>query len=104
MQGEVKVDDAFVAAVMQRSRDNQPHRDAGDEEVFRGAIEIVLSVAAERGLVVPEDAPRAWAVAGPNGEPSTVRLFATHTAASNYAIQGATVVRVAIVEIKEDGK
>ena len=94
MQREMKVDDSFISAVLEKAGTHYP----------LDIIAATLSVAAERGLVVPEDAPRAWAVAGPNGEPSTVRLFATHTAASKYAIQGATVVRVAIVEIKEDGK
>jgi hypothetical protein len=97
MSGEVKVDDAFFDAV------SKILPRCSEEFDFARVVRATLAVAAERGLIVPDDAPKAWAVAE-FGKPCPGMVFATHTAASKYAPQGTAVVRVAVVEIKEDGK
>lgn len=89
----MQVDDAFVAAVLEKSGTHYPI----------DIIRATLAVAAERGLVVPEGAPRMWGVKTCN-KLNPLKVFRTHTAATSAAFGEGTVVRVAIVEIKEDGK
>jgi hypothetical protein len=59
------------------------------------------AVAAERGLIVPEDAPRMWATFA--GEKIT-QVYRAEDIANHLKMDGETVVRVAVVEIKEDRK
>lgn len=68
------------------------------------AIAATLAVAAERGMVVPEDAPRAWARKEDTGLIDVEGVFVCRDDAEENLFAGETVVRVAIVEIKEDGK
>ncbi len=91
MQGEVKIDDAFISAVLEKAGTHYPL------DIMRAT----LAVAAERGLVVPDGAPRMWAVKL-GDEFHTVRYHREQSIGG--CITGETVVRVAIVEIKEDGK
>ena len=49
-----QVDDAFLADVIERAGNHYPH----------DIIRATLAVAAERGMVVGEVAPRMWAVKG----------------------------------------
>lgn len=91
MQGEVKIDDAFISAVLEKAGTHYPL------DIMRAT----LAVAAERGLVVPDGAPRMWAVKL-GDEFHTVRYYRKQSIVG--CITGETVVRVAIVEIKEDGK
>ena len=86
----MQVDDAFVAAVLEKSGTHYPI----------DIIRATLAVAAERGLVVPEGAPRMWGVKTCN-KLNPLKVFRTHTAATSAAFGEGTVVRVAIVEIKE---
>lgn len=65
------------------------------------AIAATLAVAAERGLVVPDDASKGWAVAESGGKPYPGMVFKNRASARNYAPEGTVVVCVAIVEIKE---
>lgn len=86
----MQVDDAFVRDVNARLPEF-PDR----EQV----IAATLAVAAERGMVLPEDAVRMWAVKTTRGL-RTVRH--DRDQAFGYCDDGGeTVVRVAIVEIKE---
>jgi hypothetical protein len=64
------------------------------------------TVAAERGMVVPDDAPRMWAVrdCGCPIDIHNAEFFPYREHADDYCEHGEAVVRVAIVEIKEDGK
>jgi len=94
MSGEVKVDDAFVQAVAMACKN----------ERLSEVIRATLAVAAERGLVVPEDAPRAWARKEDTGLIDVEGVFVWRDDAEENLFAGETVVRVAIVEIKEDGK
>lgn len=90
----MQVDDAFYQAVMWRL------------PMFPSTLDVIratLAEAAERGLVVPEGAPRMWGVKTCN-KLNPLKVFRTHTAATSAAFGEGTVVRVAIVEIKEDGK
>lgn len=84
----MKVDQEFVDAVMATTEGRYPHE----------IIEATLAVAAERGMVVPEGAPKMWASKGENGLSDPVYF---KTTAESLALSGETVVRVAIVEIKE---
>ena len=85
----MQVDDAFIAEVESRCQ--------GDSN--RDIIAATLAVAAERGMVVGEGAPRMWAVKTTRGL-RTVRH--DRDQAFGYCDDGdGTVVRVAIVEIKE---
>ena len=86
----MQVDDAFVEAV---------RKEAGYHDDDRGIIEATLAVAAERGMVVPEGARKMWAVKTTRGL-RTVRHDRDQV--FGYCDDGdETVVRVAIVEIKE---
>lgn len=85
----MRVDDAFVTAV---------RKEAGYHDDDRGIIEATLAVAAERGMVVPEGAPRMWAIKSSDG---IEQVCAEEDTAIDYRLSGETVVRVAIVEIKE---
>ena len=89
----MKVDDSFISAVLEKAGTHYPL------DIMRAT----LAVAAERGLVVPEGAPRMWGVKTCN-KLNPLKVFRTHTAATSAAFGEGTVVRVAIVEIKEDGK
>lgn len=88
---EMKIDDAFLRAVLEKAGTHYPL------DIMRAT----LAVAAERGLVVPDGAPRMWAVKL-GDEFHTVRYHREQSIGG--CITGETVVRVAIVEIKEDGK
>ena len=88
---EMKIDDAFLRAVLEKAGTHYPY----------DIIRATLAVAAERGLVVPDGAPRMWAVKL-GDEFHTVRYHREQSIGG--CITGETVVRVAIVEIKEDGK
>ena len=81
----MQVDDAFVDAV---------RKEAGYHDDDRDIIAATLAVAAERGLVVPEGAPRMWGVRTLDG-----RL---HIGRNQINCQeGEIFVRVANAEIKE---
>lgn len=89
----MQVDDAFVAAVVASVKHGR--WDLSYEDI----IEATLAVAAERGMVVPEGARKMWAV-------KTTRGLRTvghdRDQVFGYCDDGdETVVRVAIVEIKE---
>lgn len=94
MSGEMNVDDAFIRAVLEKAGTHYPI------DIMRAT----LSVAAERGMVVPEDAPRAWARKEDTGLIDVEGVFVWRDDAEENLFAGETVVRVAIVEIKEDGK
>lgn len=85
----MQVDDAFVLAVMAR---------VGDARYPIDIIAATLAVAAERGMVVPDGAPKMWAVTDTDG-----RMHAVSTSrrkSEGACAAGETVVRVAVVEIK----
>lgn len=84
-----QADDAFLADVIERAGNHYPH----------DIIRATLAVAAERGLVVGEGAPRMWAVKGRDG--AVGDAFSERDDANDYRGLGETVVRVAIVEVKE---
>lgn len=88
----VQVDDAFVRDVQSKLKAY-----ANREEVA-SYIAATLAVAAERGMVVPDDARRMWAVKTNAGlfHPCGIKR-----AAELNCQAGETVVRVAVVEIKE---
>jgi hypothetical protein len=90
----MQVDDAFVRDAMDRFNAYKGKPKATDEEMFRAGIEIALAVAAERGLVVPDGAPRMWAVKDAEGQLDAVRHYA-------HSRKDEKFVRVAVVEIKE---
>jgi len=94
MSGEVKVNDSFISAVLEKAGTHYP----------LDIIAATLAVAAERGLVVPEDAPKAWARKEDTGLIDVEGVFVWRDDAEENLFAGETVVRVAIVEIKEDGK
>lgn len=86
----MRVDDAFIRDVMARVDEARYPIDI---------IEATLAVAADRGLVVPEGARKMWAVKTTRGL-RTVRHDRDQV--FGYCDDGdETVVRVAIVEIKE---
>lgn len=86
----MQVDDEFVEAVRKEYGIN-----AGD----RGIIAATLAVAAERGMVVPEGAAKMWA----SKEGKYFRDFYRTVGEAKMAekVFCETVVRVAVVEIKE---
>jgi hypothetical protein len=92
MQGEVKVDDAFFDAV------SKILPRCSEEFDFARVVRATLAVAAERGLIVPDDAPKMWAVKSSYG---IEQVCAEEDTAIDYRLSDETVVRVAIVEIKE---
>jgi hypothetical protein len=94
MSGEVKVDDAFIRAVLEKAGTHYPI------DIMRAT----LAVAAERGLVVPDGAPRALARKEDTGLIDVEGVFVWRDDAEENLFAGETVVRVALVEIKEDGK
>jgi hypothetical protein len=100
MSWEVTVDDAFIRDVESRIVQKDGRSYAGD------IIAATLAVAAERGLVVPDDAPKMWVVrdCGCPIDIHETEFFPCREHADDYCDLGETVVRVAIVEIKEDGK
>lgn len=88
----MQVDDAFV-------REFESHIvPEGGRSYIGDIIAATLAVAAERGLVVPEGAPRMWATF--SGEKMT-HIYRAEDNARHLKMDGETVVRVAIVEIKE---
>ncbi len=94
----MSVDDAFIRDVESRIVPKDGRSYAGD------IIAATLAVAAERGLVVPDDAPKAWARKEDTGLIDVEGVFVWRDDAEENLFAGETVVRVAIVEIKEDGK
>lgn len=88
----MQVDDEFVLAVRDKS---------GESRCEKKIIAATLAVAAERGLVVPDDASKGWAVAESGGKPHPGMVFNHRASAWTYAPKGTAVVRVAVVEIKE---
>lgn len=91
----MQVDDAFV-------REFESHIvPEGGRSYIGDIIAATLAVAAERGLVVPEGAAgavRTWAIKSPDG---FEQVCADRDIADEYRLPDETVVRVAIVEIKE---
>lgn len=85
----MQVDDAFVAAVLEKSGTHYPI----------DIIRATLAVAAERGLVVPPDAVKMWAVTDTDGRMHTVST--SRRKSEGACAAGETVVRVAVVEVKE---
>lgn len=89
----MQVDDEFVRELFARGPKEVPG-DMSDEEHCRIACEIILAVAAERGLLVPEGAQWMNAVRTARGD--LLLLLRCYR-----ALPGDELVRVAIVEVKE---
>lgn len=86
---EMKIDDAFLRAVLEKAGTHYPL------DIMRAT----LAVAAERGLVVPPDAVKMWAVTDTDGRMHTVST--SRRKSEGACAAGETVVRVAVVEVKE---
>ena len=88
----MRVDQGFVDSVMATTEGRYPHE----------IIEATLAVAAERGLVVPEDAVKMWAVKNADGSIDCDTIQKKQKLARvRLNSVGETVVRVAVVEVKE---